>query len=179
MARAGPGADEEVLIVEQAIDDRQQRAAERLPTAKQVVQIGARIIPRRRAAALHIERPRILGVAGVLDVDRPEACERQTVTAITGGHHAIEHIDAARDGLQDVVRGADAHEITRLLDGQSRRRFGDDLEHDLLGFANGESAERVALEADFGQAACALLAQGLIVAALHDAEQRASGSGIL
>ncbi len=34
---------------------------------------------------------------------------------------------------------------------------------------------RVALEADLGQAARALLAQGLIVAALHDAEQRAAG----
>ena len=32
----------------------------------------------------------------------------------TGGQHAIEHIDPALDGADDVVRLADAHQVTRL-----------------------------------------------------------------
>src|SRR5690242_16133251 len=68
----GARACHQVLVIEE-IDDRKKRAAERLAAAEQMMQISAGEIARGRAAALRIERTRILGVMRVLDVDRPEA----------------------------------------------------------------------------------------------------------
>src|SRR5580700_2219006 len=95
----------QVLVVIE-IDDRQQRAAERLAGTEQVMQIGAGKVARGWAAALRVERPRILGMVRVLDVDRTEARERQSVTAVARRHDAIEHVDAAGDGLENVGRRA-------------------------------------------------------------------------
>jgi len=51
--------------------------------------------------------PRIVGVAGVAQVDLTEPRERHPVAPVAGRHHAIEHIDAARDRLQDVLGRAE------------------------------------------------------------------------
>src|SRR5208283_5369951 len=53
-------ARHQVLVVEK-IDDGEERAAKRLPAAEQMMQISARKVPRRRAAAFRIERPRVVG----------------------------------------------------------------------------------------------------------------------
>ena len=63
----------------------------------------------------------------ILDVDGAEPGKGEAVAAVAGRQHAIEHVDAARDGFQKVRRRADAHEVTRLLGRQRRRRLVDDL----------------------------------------------------
>jgi hypothetical protein len=56
--------------------------------------------------------------------------------------------------------------------GQLRRRVLQDPQHVFLGFADGQSADRKAVEADVGETAQRFIAQRLIHAALDDAEQR-------
>ena len=61
---------------------------------------------------------RIVGVAGVAQIDLAEPGERHAVTAVAGRHHAIEHVDAARHRLQHVLGRADAHQIARPIRGR-------------------------------------------------------------
>ena len=49
--------------------------------------------------------------------------ERHAVTAISGRHHAIEHVDATRHGFEDVIRRSNTHQITRALSGKKWRGF--------------------------------------------------------
>ena len=86
-------------------------------------------------------------------------------------HHAVEHVDAALHRAHDVAGPADAHQVARPVGGQHRHGVVERGEHQLLAFADGEAADRVAVEADVGQRLDALLAQGREDAALHDAEQ--------
>ena len=80
-----------------------------------MMQVGARIGARRRVGARLVERARVVAVARVVEVDRAEARERRAVAAVTGRQHAVEHIDAALDRLEQIVRHADAHEIARPI----------------------------------------------------------------
>ena len=98
--------------------------------------------------------------------------EGHAVAAVAGRHHAIEHVDAAPDRFQEIVRRADPHQIARAVRRQRRRRLFDDLKHDILRLADRQAADGVAVKADIDQLERALLAQGDVVAALHDAEQR-------
>ena len=104
------------------VDFRQQHRAQRLARLDQMMQIGARIVARRRPGALLVERARIVGMAGVAQVDLAEPRERHAVAAVPGRHHAVEHVDAARHRFQHVVRRADAHQIARPVRRQDRRR---------------------------------------------------------
>ena len=54
------------------------------------------VVARRRAVALLVERARVLGVAGVLQVELAEAGIGDAVAAGAGRHDAVEHVDAAR-----------------------------------------------------------------------------------
>ena len=86
-------------------------------------------------------------------------------------HHAIEHVDAARDALDQVIRRADAHEIARLI----RREIGlarfDRREHIRLRLAHREAAERVARQVEPRERLRAFPAQKRVGAPLNDAEQ--------
>ena len=74
------------------------------------------------------------------------------MTAVAGGHDAVEEVHAARDALDDVPRRADAHEIARLvlrhilLDGLNR------VVHLLMRLADGEAADGVARTVQLGYA---------------------------
>src|SRR3546814_9515735 len=73
--------------------------------------------------------------------------------------HAVEHVDAAPDRADDVGGLADAHEVARPLGRQVRHRHVERLEHRRLAFADGEPADRVAVEADLLQRLGRALAQ--------------------
>ena len=66
-----------------------------------------------------VQRPRIVGMAGVAQIDLAEAGKRHAVAAVTGRHHAIEHVDAARDRFQQILGRADAHQVARAIGGSS------------------------------------------------------------
>src|SRR5260370_17696440 len=93
------------------VEFRQQDCPERLPGPDEVMKIGARVTARGWPRALFVERPWIVGVAGVAQVDLAEPRERHPVTAVARRHHAIEHVDAPRHPLQNIFARADTHQI--------------------------------------------------------------------
>ena len=138
------------------------------------MQVGARIDAGRLVRTFLIERARIVGMARVAQVDRAATREGEPMTAVAGGQHAIEHVDAAADRFQQILRRANAHQIARLVGGQRRCDLVDNAEHDLLRLADREPADRIAGKADADEGTGALGAQRRVVAALHDAEQGAA-----
>ena len=121
------------------------------PDLHQMMQIGARIVARRRPCAFLVERPRIVGVAGVAQIDLAEAGERHAVAPVAGRHHAVEHVDAARHRLQQILGRADAHQVARAIRRQRRRGLLDHREHHRLRLADRKPADRVAVKADLDQ----------------------------
>ena len=74
-----------------------------------------------------------------------------------------------------IVRRADAHQIARPLRRQMRDARLDHGQHHLLRLADGEAAERIAVEAHVDQRLGARAAQRRACAALDDAEERMAG----
>ena len=146
------------------------------PRFHQMMQIGARVL-RSRARALRIERARIVGIAGIAQIEPAAPGEGLVMAPRPRRHHAVEHVDAAGDGLEHILRRAHAHEIARPILRQHRRGHRNGVEHGLLPLANGKPADGIAVEADVLQNSSALLAQVRIDAALHDAEQRLARRG--
>ena len=78
----------------------------------------------------------------------PVAGEVVAVARVAGRHHAIEHVDAARDRFDQVLGPAHAHQVARAVVGQLRAGV---LEHRValgLRLADGQAADRIAVEAD-------------------------------
>src|SRR6185312_10677436 len=114
-------------------------------------------------------------MAGVTQIDLACPGEGHAVTAVASRHHAIEHIDAARNGFQYVFRRAYAHQIARTVGRQDRHDLLDHRKHHRLWFTDRKAADRIAVKADIDQSASAGAAQFTIVTALNDAEQHVSG----
>ena len=117
------------------------------PRPHQMMQIGARVL-RRGACALRIERARVLGIARVAQIEPPAPGEGLAVAARAGRHHAVEHVDAAGDRCEQILRRADAHQIARPILRQHGSGRLDHVEHRGLPFADRQPADGIAVEAD-------------------------------
>ena len=151
---------------------RQKHRAQHLPTAHQVVQVGAGEAAAGRTAAIGIERPRVLAVAGVLQVHRAARGEGLAGAPRARRQHAVEHVDAAHHRADDVVRPADAHQVAGLA---IRHARGGGLQHAeglRLALADRQAAHGVARQVEGGQRLGRFPPQIVEHAALHDAEQR-------
>ncbi|GAV35157.1 hypothetical protein ROTAS13_02829 [Roseomonas sp. TAS13] len=142
-----------------------------------MVQIGARVPRAGRAVAFRVEGARVLGEFRVPQVHHAARGIGPRGAAGARRDHAVEHVDAAPDGADDVGGRADAHQVARLVPGQQRRGDVEGGEHHLLPLADREAADRIALEADPRQRPHAFGAQAGIDAALHDAEEAVAGAG--
>src|SRR5690606_14396797 len=83
------------------------------PGKEQVAQVGAGVTAAGRAAALGVGRQRVARVLCVPDHDRTAAREQLAVARVARREHAVEHIDAARNALDQVERRADPHQVAR------------------------------------------------------------------
>jgi len=110
-----------------------------------MVEIGARIVSGGRAIAFRVEGAWIFGMAGVAQIDLAAPGIGQAMASGPRRHHAIEHIDAARHGMQNVVGRADAHQIAGTIGRQVRTGHVQDLEHDGLRLAHPQTAHPPAL----------------------------------
>ena len=54
---------------------------------------------------------------------RPCAGEELAVARVAGRHHAVEHVDAAGDALDEVLGRPRTHQIARLVGGQAAGRL--------------------------------------------------------
>ncbi len=142
-----------------------------------MVQVGARIIARRRTRALRIERRRIVRVHRVAQVDRPAPRIGEPVPPVARRQHAIEHVDAAPHGLDQVQRRADTHEVARLRLRQEWQRRIERRQHQVVPLADRETADRITFEIHRDQRFGRAPPQLGIRSALHDAEQRLAAGG--
>ena len=113
-------------------------------------------------------------MAGVADIDRAETGKRLGGAAGTGRHHAVEHVDPAQNGTDDIVRPADAHQVAGLVVGQHSRRIIQHFKHFFLPFADRQSADGITVKADFFQPFRRPGAQIPIISPLLDAENAVS-----
>ena len=124
------------------------------------------------AVTTFLDHPRIGGELRVADAQRTLGCEQEAIARISGRHHAIEHVDAAAHGLDDVLRSAHAHQITGLVDRQQRHREIQRMVALCFRLTYCQATHRIAVKADVHQSSGRTLAQVFVHAALHDAEQR-------
>ncbi len=123
------------------------------------------------AGTAFVERPRVVAVAGIADLDVAVAGEEPAVAGVPRGQHAVEHVDSGRDGLDDILGCTHAHEIARLVHGKPRRGVRHDPAHFALGLPYREPSDRVAVESDAREPREGFVAQGFEHSTLDDAEQ--------
>src|SRR3546814_1361293 len=124
------------------------------------------------AAAAFLDRARVVLMLRVADAHGAGAGEVMAVARVAGRHHAVEHVDAARDRFHQVLGPADSHQVARAIAGQLRAGV---FEHGFalgLVLAHGQSSARVAVYSDLLQPFGRTRAQVMVHAALDDAEQR-------
>ena len=118
---------------------------------EQVVQVGLRVYA-VNIAAVGVNGREVLFPLLVAHVHRPFIGEEQGVTAVSGRHHAVKHVDAAFNGFKDVLWRADTHQITGTVLRQYLVHHLNHVVHHLCGLADSQSA-------DAGAAAVVQLAQ--------------------
>lgn len=69
-----------------------------------MMQVSAGVAAARCASAGGIERTGVVLVLGVADLDVAVTGKEPTVAGITRGHHAVKHVDAARNAFNQILR---------------------------------------------------------------------------
>src|SRR3546814_5976298 len=70
------------------------------------------------AAAAFLDRARVVLMLRVADAHGAGAGEVMAVARVAGRHHAVEHVDAARDRFHQVLGPADPPQVARAIAGQ-------------------------------------------------------------
>ena len=125
-----------------------------------------------------VERTPVTGKPCVPKVETPLPRERRSGPAYAGGKHAIEHVDAPLDHVEDPRRIADAHEVARPVRGEQRRCPLDGVEPRLALLADEQTAERVPVEPELRDLLDGTSPELDVDASLGDAEEElAVGAG--
>ena len=164
------GAAHEVEVVVQVVD-REEPRPERLAALEEVVQVRPRPGPAGEARAGGVERLVREPVVAAGEPDAPRRGEGRPLPRHRGGKDAVEHVDALADRLEEIRRGADAHEVARAPARQQLRRAADDVGALGARVAHREAADGEAVEGVLREEAGRLGAQRGIEAALHDGEE--------
>ena len=127
------------------------------------------------AAAALVDRTVVVGVFLVHHVHFAVPREEIAVTCISRRHYAVEEINAAVYGFENVLRRTDTHEVARLVLRHIRLDCLDYAVHLLRALAYGKSADRVSRAVDLADALHVLDAEILVCAALVYAEQHLLG----
>src|SRR3989442_5295966 len=158
--------------VEAHVVQREQPVREQLLRHEEMAEIRAREGATRVTVTDGVERAALTDPLRLFDRHRSARRERLSVARIARRQHAVEHVDAARDRLHEVLRLANTHEIPRAVGGQRGRHARGELEHRRLGLADGEAADGVAVEAEGHRALDGLRSELVERSTLADAEQR-------
>lgn len=149
----------------------QQPSSRRLADLEQVADVAPAVPLTHLAHALGIEWLVGQRVLCVLDVQPAATCERGAVAPDACLHHAVELIHAETDGFHEAGRVAHPHQVARAVGGKVRKRGSESGQHLGPALAHAQTTDAVAVEADLDGVLGALGTQGLVDAALHDAEQ--------
>src|SRR5271167_3502254 len=134
-------------------------------------QVCPRVAPAYTAAAIGVERPRILSIASLLDRDLSLGSKQQPMPRRPRGQHAIHHVDAEAGVLHDLVGCANAHHVARLIGGKVLEGSFDHFAGALARLPGAESTDGIAGEADLDSAFGGFFSEVEIHAALDDAEE--------
>ena len=156
--------------------DRRQDRPEHLLGQKQVAEIRAAEPAAGQAVATLLDRPRVDAVRGIAKFDISFIRKTSCVAAIAGRHHAVEEIDPGGDGVEDVLRAADAHQVARPVLGQKVGRDGEGLADLVAPLADADAADGVAVEIEGQQGLGALGAEVGVRPPLNDPEERLIGA---
>ena len=149
----------------------EERAAELFAGVMQVTQVGAREVTAGVVVHAFHERAMVLLVTEVLHADRAVGRERAAMAADARGHRAVEHVGAERDHAEELGRGADAHDVARLVLGEERGDESDLMEHVLLRLADADATDGVAGKIKAAEFFGAADTQVVVDRPLVDAEQ--------
>ena len=133
-------------------------------------QVGKAVVTAGVAIAGGVRRTRVIGETGVPKLDVAARREQLTITCVSRRNNTVEHVDATQDGLCNIDRRADAHEIARRVCRHPGHERVEHRESLIFRLTHGKTADRVAVETDRGQSRERRLAQRLEHAALDDAE---------
>ena len=107
----------------------------------------------------------------VAHVHRAFVGEEHGITAVAGGHYAVEHINAPLDGFQYVAGCSHAHQVAGLVLWQDSVHHLNHLVHHFCGFSHGKSANGISVGTLVGNIFGSLHAQVFVGAALHNGEE--------
>ena len=140
-------------VVEVQVVLPQQLPAQRLVRLRQVVEIGARVVLAGRAGAARVER--LVRVLVHAPAQLQVAPRGEDPAALAEGRRqdAVEHVEAAVHGLEQVERRADAHQVARPVPRHSRGGLLADVLPLVAPLAHGQSADGQAVEGHARQAA--------------------------
>jgi hypothetical protein len=142
----------------------------RIDSTRSIVHAGE--APAHLAAARRVDRLVAVGVRSGLGLPAPGRGEGRSVATEASLHHAVELVDAERDGLHERCRIADPHEVAGAILGQfgdGRRQGG---QHLGPGLPDRQPADPITVESELDRAASALSPHRLADPTLDDAEQR-------
>src|SRR5439155_24770357 len=111
----------------------------------------------------------------VAEVDPAGPGQDRSVSGDPSGQHAVEHIDAAGDRLDQVSGRADAHQVARTLTWQDRRLQREQAICQRLRFSETQPADAEAVKGQFPQDVRALPPKVVIESPLDDAKARLTG----
>ena len=100
-----------------------------------------------------------------------KAGEHRTVARIACGHDAVKHVNALRHTLYQIFGCAHAHEVARLVGGQTMWRMRHDLQHLFFRFAHTHATNGITRKIHIDQLIERFLTQVFKHAALNNAKQ--------
>ena len=119
-------------------------AAKGFVSFDEVVDVGFGVAVVDGGISVGVKRTEVAGPLRVAEVDGSLAGKYLAVAAVAGRHHAVEHIDAQSDGLENVGGGSDPHEVARAVGRQDRADLGGHRVHLVVGFAHAKAANGIA-----------------------------------
>ena len=145
---------------------------------EKVVDVGPAEVCAGVAVAARVDGVEVAAVVLVGEADPAAAGEEGGAAGIAGRDDAVEHVHAALDAFEDILRQADPHEIAGFVLREKRRGHGDDFFEQFQPFTDRDPADGIAGEIHGHQFPGAHFAQILKDAPLDDAEQRLVFSGL-
>ncbi len=116
------------------------------------------------------ERSGIVFPTGIFHVNGPLWSVGGAVAGDAGWQHAVEHIDAAGDQFEQLVRLAQTHGVAGFVSRQKRCGDFDSFEHVGDRFPHGETADGIPVEIEGDKVAGRLFPQVRITPALNNPE---------
>lgn len=142
---------------------------------RQMVQVRARVHPTCLAFARRIERIFVELVDAAIDMNFASRRKRGAAFRKIRRNDTIEHVDAPVNGLEQIERRTDAHQVARLIFRHQRRRQLAEIFALRFRFTDRESADRITVEVHRAQRLGARAPKIFVASALNDSEQRLFG----